>query len=133
MDGRKIPKAEKRIERPITVDSGYESTLSDSIDCPLCAGRGTLARIEFFEKTGMREPSLIADLSAKQAVKQMHEQLWGEFREQLTDQVAAKTQKLEDEIGALKSEKREIKQDIEQLRKTHDGELQSAKIEQKQL
>lgn len=129
MNEPSLPRADKRAGKPTHKEMGTLD-LSDTIDCPLCAGRGKLGRLEFFEKTGMREPSLIAELSAKQAVQSMHDKLWGDFRAQLTEQVKTRTQELDKTIQSLTGEKRELEQDVDQLKKARERELEQARQEQ---
>lgn len=125
MDKPEIPKAQQRVLP--TAETGTVNLLSDLIDCPLCAGQGKLRRVEFFEKTGMREPSLIAELSAKQAVESMHAKLWGDFREQLGEQVSAKTRELEKQLLQLEGKKAALERDIELLREGNRIAVEQAK------
>lgn len=113
--------------------AGIVNVLGDTVECPLCAGRGKLGRVEFFEKTGMREPSLIADLSARAAVQSMHTKLWTDFREQLGEQVAARTRELEKQLLELQSKKLALEYDVAQLNETREAEVSRAREAQKNL
>lgn len=126
------PKAPRRLDQTNEVQAGVVSALGDTVECPLCAGRGRLGRIEFLEKTGMREPSLIADLSATQAVERMHAKLWGDFRDQLTKQVAAETENLNEVILSLKGDNESLKKDLLRLKEQRDAEVAQARKTQEQ-
>lgn len=127
MDKPEMPRADKRVS---IEESGQVELRSDSIECPLCAGRGKLARVEFYEKTGMREPSLIADLSATQAVERMHAKLWADFRGQVSEQVSAKTKDLDQKLLTLAAEKRDLERDVQQLREARDTAAAQARADQ---
>ncbi|MBE7491418.1 MAG: hypothetical protein HS108_06640 [Planctomycetes bacterium] len=124
------PQAARRIEGTDEAQAGLVTIGTDTFECPLCAGRGRLGRLEFFEKTGMREPSLIAELSAKKAVESMHTRLWGDFRAQLAEQVTARTKKLDEELLELKSTNRRLEDKLAELQESHATDIAQAKKDQ---
>ena len=43
--------------------------LPDTIECPLCIGRGELTRTEILERLGMKDFARVAQLSAEEAIR----------------------------------------------------------------
>jgi len=43
--------------------------LPETIDCPLCLGRGQLSRTEVLERLGMKDFTRVAQLSAEEAIR----------------------------------------------------------------
>jgi hypothetical protein len=41
----------------------------ETIDCPLCLGRGQLSRTEILERLGMKDFTRVAQLSAEEAIR----------------------------------------------------------------
>jgi len=44
-------------------------TLPESIECPLCLGKGELSRAEVLERLGMKDFTRVAQLSAEEAMR----------------------------------------------------------------
>jgi len=45
------------------------TTLPETIECPLCVGKGTLTRTEVLERLGMKDFARVAQLSAEEAIR----------------------------------------------------------------
>src|SRR5207237_9797092 len=45
------------------------AALPESIECPLCLGKGELSRTEVLERLGMRDFARVAQLSAEEAIR----------------------------------------------------------------
>ena len=45
------------------------SVLPETIDCPLCLGKGALSRTEVVERLGMKGFARVAQLSAEEAIR----------------------------------------------------------------
>jgi hypothetical protein len=45
------------------------ATLPESIECPLCVGKGELSRTEVLERLGMKDFARVAQLSAEEAIR----------------------------------------------------------------
>ncbi len=88
----------------------------DTVQCPLCAGTGKLSRNEFFEKTGMKEPSLVAKLAADSAVADANNKLWGRYDTNLQARLSAETKQLEASIANLTADKKAKEAELAKLR-----------------
>jgi len=79
--------------------------LPETIDCPLCLGRGQLSRTEVLERLGMKDFTRVAQLSAEEAIrliltkeKDSDQARWAKFDVELTKRVADLTEKHQAEV-----------------------------------
>jgi hypothetical protein len=91
------------------------TTLPETIECPLCIGKGSLTRTEVLERLGMKDFARVAQLSAEEAIrillkneKESEQARWAKFDVELTKRLAEVNQKHNAEIQKLQTEKNEV-------------------------
>jgi len=66
------------------LNGGYLTTKSpiptETIECPLCLGDGTLKRTEILDRLGVRDFARVAQLSAEEAIRERSSPLWNSDR-----------------------------------------------------
>jgi hypothetical protein len=89
--------------------------LPDTIECPLCLGRGELTRTEVLERLGMKDFARVAQLSAEEAIrlllkteKESEQTRWAKFEVELTKRLAEVNEKHNAELQKLQTEKNEV-------------------------
>jgi hypothetical protein len=89
--------------------------LPETIDCPLCLGKGRLGRTEVLERLGMKDHARVAQLSAEEAVrllvareKDNEQSRWARFESELSRRIAEVTSKHNAELQKLQAEKSEL-------------------------
>jgi len=82
--------------------------LTETVECPLCLGKGKLKRTEVLERLGVGDFARVAQLSAEEAVRlfqQKHgnesQQLWARFETELTRRTADAELRHRSELQAL--------------------------------
>ena len=85
--------------------------LPETVDCPLCLGKGNLSRAEMLERLGMKDYARVAELSAQEAIRllvakeQQDEQgRWARFESELTRRIAEVTGRHDAELQRLQTE-----------------------------
>lgn len=85
---------------------------SENIECPLCLGQGQLTRAEVLQRLGMKDFARVAQLSAEEAFRLLLAQhkdeqntLWLRFESELTRRLSEVTDKHNNEIQSLRTEK----------------------------
>ena len=70
---------------------GVSSSPTESLECPLCLGKGQLKRVEILDRLGVRDFARVAQLSAEEAfrlLQQKHgndsQHVWARFESELT-------------------------------------------------
>lgn len=73
-------------------------SLAETIECPLCNGKGELSRTEVLQRLGMKDYARVAQLSAEEAIrlllkneKATEQARWAKFELELTRRVVSKT------------------------------------------
>lgn len=109
-----------------------------TIACPLCSGKGSLSRDEFFEKTGMKDLSRVAELTAAQALEKMREAAqrdgdsrWARFEQELAKRTAEINAKHQEEVAKLKVERDIMAARQKELEKRVKDESALARDQQK--
>src|ERR1039457_4682861 len=74
--------------------------MPETIECPLCLGKGELSRTEVLERLGMKDFARVAQLSAEEAIrlimkkeKDAEQARWAKFDAELARRVAEVTGK----------------------------------------
>jgi myosin heavy subunit len=91
------------------------TTLPETIECPLCVGKGSLTRTEVLERLGMKDFARVAQLSAEEAIrillkteKESEQARWAKFEVELTKRLAEVNGKHNAELQKLQMEKNEV-------------------------
>jgi chromosome segregation ATPase len=108
--------------------------LPETIDCPLCLGRGQLSRTEVLERLGMKDFTRVAQLSAEEAIrliltkeKDSDQARWAKFDVELTKRVADLTEKHQAEVQKHQTERHELAVRLEESEKNASAAMQNAK------
>ncbi len=114
------------------------SILPDTIECPLCLGKGELRRTEVLERLGMKDFARVAQLSAEEAVrlllkkeKDAEQARWSKFDVELTKRVSEITAKHSAELQRLQTEKNELAVRLEEFQKNASTTVANAKQEER--
>jgi hypothetical protein len=108
--------------------------LPETIECPLCLGRGQLTRAEVLERLGMKDFTRIAQLSAEEAIrlivtkdKDSEQNRWAKFDVELTKRLAEVNEKHQVELHKLQTEKSEIALRLAESEKNSSVSIEHAK------
>ena len=89
--------------------------LTESIECPLCVGEGSLKRTEVLDRLGVKDFARVAQLSAEEAFrlllqKQEHARQndWARFEAELAKRTSDIAQRHRDELHALTVRTKEL-------------------------
>jgi hypothetical protein len=100
------------------------TTLPETIECPLCIGKGSLTRTEVLERLGMKDFARVAQLSAEEAIrillkneKESEQARWAKFDVELTKRLAEVNAKHNAEIRKLQTEKNEVSVRLKEFEK----------------
>src|ERR1700733_10139763 len=81
---------------------------TDTIECPLCLGEGTLKRTEVLDRLGVKDFARVAQLSAEEAFrlllskhKQDEQNVWGRFEAELAKRTAEIERRQQNELHSL--------------------------------
>jgi hypothetical protein len=95
--------------------SARSRLLSESIDCPLCLGEGTLKRTEVLDRLGVKDFARVAQLSAEEAFRlllQKHhhddQNVWARYETELSKRTAEIEQRHRDELQTLGGRLKEL-------------------------
>ena len=109
------------------------ATLPESIECPLCLGKGELSRTEVLERLGMKDFARVAQLSAEEAIrlilkkeKDGEQARWAKFDAELARRIAEVTGKHNSDFQRLQAEKSELAARLKGLEKTASATLDNA-------
>src|ERR1035441_5663140 len=108
----------------------------ETIECPLCLGKGELSRTEVLERLGMKDFARVAQLSAEEAIrlilkkeKDAEQSRWAKFDAELARRVAEVTGKHNAELQKLQAEKTELAARLKGLEKNASATLDTARLE----
>jgi hypothetical protein len=114
------------------------SILPDTIECPLCLGKGELGRTEVMERLGMRDYARVAQLSAEEAIrlimkkeKDAEQARWLKFDSELSRRLAAAADKHNAELQRLQAEKSELAVRLEEFQKSATTTLANARQQER--
>jgi hypothetical protein len=114
------------------------TSLPETIDCPLCLGRGRLSRTEVLERLGMKDHARVAQLSAEEAVrllvardKDTEQSRWARFESELARRSAEAAGKHNAELQKLQAEKSEIAARLKGLEESMSSTLGNARQEER--
>ena len=114
------------------------TTLPETIECPLCVGKGTLTRTEVLERLGMKDFARVAQLSAEEAIrillkteKESEQSRWSKFEVELTKRLAEVNAKHNAEIQKLQTEKNEVSIRLKQFESNSATTLSNAKQQER--
>ena len=114
------------------------SVLPDTIECPLCLGKGELRRTEVLERLGMKDFARVAQLSAEEAIrlimrkeKDGEQGRWSKFEAELVKRLAEVTAKHDAELKRLQTGKIELAIRLEQFQKSATATLDNARQEER--
>jgi myosin heavy subunit len=114
------------------------TTLPETIECPLCIGKGTLTRTEVLERLGMKDFARVAQLSAEEAIrillkteKQSEQARWAKFDVELTKRLAEVNAKHNAELQKLQTEKNEVSIRLKQFESNSATTLSNAKQQER--
>jgi myosin heavy subunit len=114
------------------------SILPDTIECPLCLGKGMLSRTEVLERLGMKDFARVAQLSAEEAIrlilkkeKDAEQARWAKFDAELARRLAEVTGTHSAELQRLQAEKSELAARLKGLEKTASATLDNARQEER--
>ena len=114
------------------------AALPETIECPLCLGKGELSRTEVLERLGMKDFARVAQLSAEEAIrlimkkeKDAEQARWAKFDAELARRVTEVTGKHSAELQKLQAEKSELAARLKGLEKTAAATLDNARQEER--
>src|ERR1019366_3482302 len=114
------------------------TTLPETIECPLCIGKGTLTRTEVLERLGMKDFARVAQLSAEEAIrillkteKESEQARWARFEVELTKRLAEVNAKNNAELQKLQTEKNEVSVRLKEFEKNSATTLCNAKQQER--
>ena len=120
------------------VMTGSTLALPESIECPLCLGKGELSRTEVLERLGMKDFARVAQLSAEEAIrlilrkeKDAEQARWARFDAELARRVAEVTGKHNAELQRLQAEKSELAARLKGIEKNASATLDNARQEER--
>ncbi|MFZ0774704.1 MAG: hypothetical protein WCA49_03290 [Candidatus Sulfotelmatobacter sp.] len=106
----------------------------DTMECPLCLGKGQLRRAEVLDRLGVKDLARIAQLSAEEALrmllsknKQDENALWLRFEAELTKRVSDVTERHKTELQKLKDEKGSLELRLSSLTEGQEELINTAK------
>ena len=112
------------------------AALPDSIECPLCLGKGKLSRAEVLERLGMKDLSRVAELTAQEAIRllvakeeQGDQGRWMRFEAELARRVADVTERHNAELHTLQTEKTEFAAALKLAEEHKAAEVAKARAE----
>jgi len=112
--------------------------MPDTIECPLCLGKGELGRTEMMERLGMRDYAHVAQLSAEEAIRLImkkerdaEQARWLKFDAELSRRLAEVTAKHDAELKRLQTEKSELAIRLEQVQKSATATLDNVRQEER--
>jgi hypothetical protein len=110
--------------------------LPNTIECPLCSGKGELTRSEMLERLGMKDYARIAELSAQEAIRlllvkeeQDEQGRWIRFESELARRIAEATTRHNAEVQKLQVEKSQLAADKKLAEEQKDAEVAKARAE----
>ncbi len=105
----------------------------DTMECPLCLGKGQLRRAEVLDRLGVKDLARVAQLSAEEALrmllsknKQDENALWLRFETELTKRVSEVTERHKTELQKLKDEKSSLELRLKGLTEGQEGLVNNA-------
>ncbi|MCB9935089.1 MAG: hypothetical protein H6840_05290 [Planctomycetes bacterium] len=101
------------------------------VTCPLCDGKGKLSRTHLYDQLGVRDMAKLATHTAKEAVAELTERLWGQYKDNLEKQVADQAKMLNRDIEELKAEKSELDAKVNALQESIKAKETAARNAQK--
>ena len=114
------------------------TTLPETIDCPLCLGKGKLSRTEVLERLGMKDYARVAQLSAEEAVrllvardKDAEQSRWARFEAELARRTSEVTSKHNAVMQKLEAEKSDLTARIKGLEESMSTTLNNARQEER--
>lgn len=94
--------------------------LTESIECPLCAGAGELSRAEILDRLGFKDFARVAQLSAEEAFRLLqskhandHQIAWSRFESELAKRTAQLREQFKDELRLTMSERDNLSRRVE--------------------
>jgi hypothetical protein len=95
--------------------STQPSVVSETIECPLCLGKGHLKRTEILDRLGVKDFARVAQLSAEEAIrlllsrhKQDEQNMWARFEAELTKRTAYLGERHKDQLHSLTARNKEL-------------------------
>ena len=112
--------------------------LPESIECPLCLGKGELSRTEVLERLGMKDFARVAQLSAEEAIrlvlkkeKDGEQARWAKFDGELARRTVELTGKHAAELQRLQVEKSELTTRLKGLEESASATLENVRQEER--
>jgi hypothetical protein len=114
------------------------ATLPETMECPLCLGKGELTRAEVLDRLGVKDLARVAQLSAEEALRLMLKQekeseqaRWAKFDVQLTRRMAEVNEKHNAELQKLQTEKSEVSVRLKEFEKNSATVVSNAKQQER--
>jgi len=93
---------------------------TETIECPLCCGKGELTRAEILDRLGVNDFARVAQLSAEEAFRLLqnrhdhdHQSAWSRFEAELTKRTAEIREQQKDALRSAQSEKDNLVRRVE--------------------
>ena len=110
----------------------------DTMECPLCLGKGQLRRVEVLERLGMKDFTRVAELSAEQTFRLLlnkHKEdegaMWRRFESELDKRTGDISAHHQVEMQRLKDEKSRADAHLSELLKNQEALVEHAKESEK--
>ncbi len=114
------------------------AALTETINCPLCLGKGRLGRSEVLERLGMKDHARVAQLSAEEAVrllvardKDAEQSRWTRFEAELAKRTSEAASKHSSETQKLQAEKSELAAQLKGIEENLSSTLNNARQEER--
>ena len=96
------------------------SAVNETIECPLCLGKGRLKRTEVLDRLGVKDFARVAQLSAEEAFRLLqskhdreHQTAWSRFETELAKRTTEIRERHGEELRTTKSERDDLTRRIE--------------------
>jgi hypothetical protein len=106
---------------------------TETIECPLCLGEGTLKRTEVLDRLGVKDFARVAQLSAEEAFrlllskhKQDEQSVWARFESELARRTADIAERHKDELHTLTARTKELESAARVIEQQQAREIQNA-------
>ena len=93
---------------------------TETIECPLCSGVGTLKRTEILDRLGVKDFARVAQLSAEETFRLLmqkhshdHQNVWARFEVELAKRTAEIREHRKDELRTAQSDRDELTRRVE--------------------
>jgi hypothetical protein len=114
------------------------AALPETIECPLCLGKGELSRTDVLERLGMKDFARVAQLSAEEAIrlllskeKDAEQARWAKFDAELARRLAEVAGRHSAELQRLQAERSELAARLKEAERSAAATLDNARKQER--